>query len=59
MALINGSNIIRYEFRSNPLDIKGTQSMNLSRGKDMGYDVTQGLSNDEQWINLTSYFKNN
>lgn len=57
MALINGSNVIRYEFRSNPLDIKGTQSMNLSRGKDMGYDVTQGLSNDEQWINLTSYFK--
>lgn len=57
MAYINGTQIRRYEFRSNPLDIKGTQAFNLSRGGDMGNAVTHGLTNDDQWRNLTVYYR--
>lgn len=57
MAYINETQIRRYEFRSNPLDVKGTQAFNLSRGSNMGYSVTRGLTNDDQWINLIKYYQ--
>lgn len=57
MALINGKRIVRYEFCSNPLDVWGTQTQSLSRGGDMGYSVTHGLTNEDQWQRLTEYYK--
>lgn len=57
MALLNDVNVIRYEFRSNPLDVHGTQQFNLSRGGDMGHSVTLGMTNDDQWEKLTTYYK--
>ena len=56
MAMLNGTIIQRYEFRSNPLDIFGTQRFNLSRGGELGYSVTQGVTNDDQWRNLIIYY---
>ena len=56
MAMLNGTIIQRYEFRSNPLDVLGTQRFNLSRGGDLGYSVTQGVTNDDQWHNLITYY---
>ena len=54
--MLNGTIIQRYEFRSNPLDVLGTQRFNLSRGGDLGYSVTQGVTNDDQWHNLITYY---
>lgn len=57
MAYLNGTQIRRYEFRTNPLDVKGTQVYNLSRGGDLGNSVTHGLTNDDQWQNMIEYYK--
>ncbi|GHT38672.1 glycosyl transferase [Bacteroidia bacterium] len=55
MAVINGTKIVRYEFRSNPLCIKNTQKFSLWKGN----RSVQKLSNDDQWQNLTEYYKTN
>lgn len=56
MAYLNGTQIRRYEFRSNPLDVNGTQTFNLSRGGNLGLSVTHGLTNDDQWKALTDFY---
>lgn len=57
MAYINGNRIVRYEHCPNPLDIWGSQTFSLSRGGDMGTEVTQGLTNEEQWDMLVNHYK--
>lgn len=36
-----------YSIKNNPVDVIGTQRFNLSRGGDLGYSVTQGVTNDD------------
>lgn len=57
MALIKGNRVVRYEHCANPIDIWGSQKFSLSRGGDMGVDVTSGLTNEEQWDNLVKYYR--